>query len=257
MDAGAVTMLPPDEWAPFKRIPLWKAVTKPEGWDKLSQPSQVSKALILMTEWLWKNKQQCVSILIFVAGKSEVLRLRHAMLASTELRKVSWAWDVYCLWGGCSRSVESQVRHRMDEHEFKSNAPALFLILTAGKGKDGWKSNANGIIICSEETDMDHLGFLQCEGLFLHLPIDNDDSVAGSEEESSRSGYCAGYTEHCSSDNRFYPTGTKWPRRQSPQLLSGDERDQPNEPVANKPDSSADGPEPQKRRRIDSQRSEA
>ena len=56
--------------------------------------------------------------------------------------------------------VESEVRDRLQEHNFSSNQPALFLILTAGKGEDGWTPTANGMINCSEQIDLDDLGFL-------------------------------------------------------------------------------------------------
>ena len=57
-------------------------------------------------------------------------------------------------------SVESEVRDRMDEHDFSSRFRALFLVLTAGKGEDGWTPKANGVINCAEQIDLDDLGFL-------------------------------------------------------------------------------------------------
>ena len=65
--------------------------------------------------------------------------------------------------GACPRSVESEVRDRLQEHDFSSSPPALFLVLTAGKGEDGWTPRANGMINCSEQIDLDDLGFL-CKG---------------------------------------------------------------------------------------------
>ena len=52
------------------------------------------------------------------------------------------------------------MRDRMDGHIFESDSPALFLILTAGKGEDGWTPKANGMINCSEQMGLDNLGFL-------------------------------------------------------------------------------------------------
>ena len=40
------------------------------------------------------------------------------------------------------------------------NCKVLFLVLTAGKGEDGWTPKANGMINCSEQIDLDGLGFL-------------------------------------------------------------------------------------------------
>ena len=64
------------------------------------------------------------------------------------------------LWGSCPWSVESEVRERLQEHDFSSKVPALFLVLTAGKGEDGWTPKANGMINTSEQIDLDDLGFL-------------------------------------------------------------------------------------------------
>ena len=67
------------------------------------------------------------------------------------------------LWGQCPRHVESDVRDRMDEHVFDSDVPALFTILTPGKGEDGWTPKVNGMISCSEQIDLHDFGFL-CKG---------------------------------------------------------------------------------------------
>ena len=56
--------------------------------------------------------------------------------------------------------MESEVRERLDTHDFFSDMPAIFLVLTAGKGEDGWTPRANGMINCSEQIDLDDLGFL-------------------------------------------------------------------------------------------------
>ena len=56
--------------------------------------------------------------------------------------------------------MESEVRERMEDHDFYSDAPALFTILTAGKGEDGWTPKANGMINCAEQIDLDDLGCL-------------------------------------------------------------------------------------------------
>ena len=57
--------------------------------------------------------------------------------------------------------VQSEVRERLDEHDFSMNYPVLFVVLTAGTGEDGWTPNANGMINCSEQIDVDGLGFLK------------------------------------------------------------------------------------------------
>ena len=158
--AGSVTLLPCESYERFCRTPLWEVVEQPQGWDKLSQHSKVCKALVLMTEWLWWHQDQSASILIFVAGESEVFRMRNAILMSAEISEVPWAWEVMALWGSCPWSVESEVRDRLQEHDFSSKVPALFLVLTAGKGEDGWTPKANGMINCAEQIDLDDLGFL-------------------------------------------------------------------------------------------------
>ena len=84
----------------------------------------------------------------------------------------------------------------MDGHDF-DRSPALFTILTAGKGEDGWTPRANGMINCAEQIRINNLGFLikgpsdevshtQREGrvgrvthsLYLHLddPIEPSDT---------------------------------------------------------------------------------
>ena len=55
------------------------------------------------------------------------------------------------------------MRDRMDEHVFDADVPALFTVLTAGKGEDGWTPKVSGMINCSEQIDLDDLGFL-CKG---------------------------------------------------------------------------------------------
>ena len=160
VSAGSVTLLPCESYERFCRTPLWEVVEQPQGWDKLSQHSMVCKALVLMTEWLWRHQKQTASILIFVAGESEVFRMRNAIVLSEELEKVTWTWEVHALWGNCPWNVESEVRDRLDEHDFSSRFRALFLLLTDGKGADGWTPKANAMINCSEQIDLDDLGFL-------------------------------------------------------------------------------------------------
>ena len=133
---------------------------KTEDWDALSQHSKVCQGLVLMTEWLWRERNQSASILIFVAAESEVFQMRNAILLSEELNKVRWAWEVMMLWEACPLSVESEVRNRLEEHDFSSTMPALFVVLTAGKGEDGWTPKSNGMINCSQQIVLDDLGFL-------------------------------------------------------------------------------------------------
>ena len=56
--------------------------------------------------------------------------------------------------------MESEALERMGEHDFNSDCPAFFLVLTPGKGEDSWTPKANGVINCSEQIDLDDLGFL-------------------------------------------------------------------------------------------------
>ena len=86
--------------------------------------------------------------------------MRNAIVFLLELKDVGWSFGVKTLWGGCPWEVESDMRERMDEHKFDSNMPALFTILTPGKGEDGWTPKVNGMINCSEQIDVDPLGFL-------------------------------------------------------------------------------------------------
>ena len=91
---GSVTLTASESYKQFSRIPLWKVVEKPEQWQNLSQHEKVIDALILMTEWLWRVKYQTASILIFVAGESEVLRMRNAILFSEKLISFGWSYAV-------------------------------------------------------------------------------------------------------------------------------------------------------------------
>ena len=86
--------------------------------------------------------------------------MRNAISFSKEFAKVDWSYEVHGLWGNCPMGLESEVRERMDGHDFSLNYRVLFLVLTAGKGEDGWTPNANGMINCSEQIDLDGLGFL-------------------------------------------------------------------------------------------------
>ena len=86
--------------------------------------------------------------------------MRNAIVFSQALKDVRWKFEVQTLWGRCPWNVESDVRERLEEHVFYSDAPALFTILTPGKGEDGWTPKVNGVINCSEQMDVDKLGFL-------------------------------------------------------------------------------------------------
>ena len=86
--------------------------------------------------------------------------MRNAISFSKEFAKVTWPYEVHGLWGNCPTGVESDVRERMHKHDFSRNCKVLFLVLTAGKGEDGWTPKANGMINCSESIDLDALGFL-------------------------------------------------------------------------------------------------
>ena len=160
ISAGELTLSPGVDWQEFERIPLWRVVEQPHGWDELSQSSKVCAALVLMTEYLWNEHNQSASILIFAAGEKEVNNLYYAILFSPRLRKVSWKFEVMMLWGSCPLHMESEVLERMKEHDFYSGCPAFFLILTPGKGEDSWTPRSNGVINCSEQIETDNLGFL-------------------------------------------------------------------------------------------------
>ena len=160
ISAGELTLSPGVDWQEFERIPLWRVVEQPHDWDELSQSSKVCAALVLMTEYLWNEHDQSASILIFAAGEKEVNNLYYAILFSPRLRKVSWKFEVMMLWGSCPLHMESEVHERMKAHDFYSGCPAFFLILTPGKGEDSWTPRSNGVINCSEQIDVDDLGFL-------------------------------------------------------------------------------------------------
>ena len=160
ISAGELTLLPGVDWQEFERIPLWRVVEQPYGWDDLNQSSKVCAALVLMTDYLWNEHNQSASILIFAAGEKEVNSLYYAILFSPRLEKVSWKFDVMMLWGSCPLHMESEVHERMKAHDFNSGCPAFFLILTPGKGEDSWTPRSNGVINCSEQMNLDDLGFL-------------------------------------------------------------------------------------------------
>ena len=160
----AVQLQPPPKAPPLAllqhRSTLWEVVEKPAHWNDLSHHSKVCEGLILMTEWLWRERHESASILIFVAEESEVFCMQSAILNSAKLNKVRWFWEVLTLGGACPRRVESEVRDRLADHVFVSTMPAVFLVLTAGKVEDGWTPRSNGMINCSEMIDLDDLGFL-------------------------------------------------------------------------------------------------
>ena len=158
---GTVYVKPCNDYKQYRRILLWSVVPQPADWDQLNQSSKVCKALVLMTDWLRKHRRQTASILIFVAGEGEVIRMRNAIYFSKEFAKVKWQYEVHCLFGNSPVGVESDVRERMHNHDFSANCKVLFLVLTAGKGEDGWTPKANGMINCSEQIDVDGLGFLK------------------------------------------------------------------------------------------------
>ena len=91
---------------------------------------------------------QSVSTLIFAAGGSQELCLPNTRLMSPRL----------C--GNCPLHMESEALERMTEHDFNSDCPAFFLILTPGKGEDSWTPRPNAVMNCSEQIDLDDLGFL-------------------------------------------------------------------------------------------------
>ena len=103
----------------------------------------LKSALDERDEWLWDHRHQIASILIFAAGGSEVFRLPNTGWLSPS-----------------PKEVESEVFDRMGEHKFDSNVPASFLISTPATCEDSWTSKSNGVIICSEQIDLDEFGFL-------------------------------------------------------------------------------------------------
>ena len=86
--------------------------------------------------------------------------MRNAICFSPRLQEVSWKWLVRMLWGNCPMHMEDEALDCMAEHDFKLNCPAFFLVLTPGKGEDSWTPKSNGMINCSEQIDLDDLGFL-------------------------------------------------------------------------------------------------
>ena len=56
--------------------------------------------------------------------------------------------------------MESEALERMTEHDFNSDCPAFFLILTPGKGEDSWTPRRNTVINCSEQIYLDDCGSL-------------------------------------------------------------------------------------------------
>ena len=160
ISAGALTLKPCEDWQSYKRIPLWSVVKQPQGWKDLSQSSKVIEALILMTEYLWDIHGESASILIFCPGEREVNNMRNAIRFSPRLQEVSWKWLVRMVWGNCPMHMEDDALDCMAEHDFKLNCPAFFLVLTPGKGEDSWTPKSNGMINCSEQIDLDDLGFL-------------------------------------------------------------------------------------------------
>ena len=91
-----------------------------------------------MTDWLWEAQRQTASILIFVAGESEAIRMKNAIKLSKELKRQRWFFDVQMIWGSCPSHVEGDARDRLEEHDFGTRGTVLFTIITAGKGEDGW-----------------------------------------------------------------------------------------------------------------------
>ena len=94
------------------------------------------------------ERDQSVSTLIFAAGGSEELCLPNTRLLSPRLR------------GNCPLHMESEALERMTEHDFNSDCPAFFLILTPGKGEDSWTPRPNTVINCSEQIYLDDCGSL-------------------------------------------------------------------------------------------------
>ena len=89
--------------------------------------------------------------------------MRNAIEFSRDIRKRGWAFEVQELYGRSPWHVESDVRERMEDHAFYSQMPALFTVITPGKGEDGWTPKVNGMINCSEQIDLHDFGFL-CKG---------------------------------------------------------------------------------------------
>ena len=94
------------------------------------------------------ERDQSASTLIFAAGGSEEFRLPNTRWLSPRLR------------GNCPLHMESEALERMTEHDFNSDCPAFFLVLTPGKGEDSWTPRRNTVINCSEQIYLDDCGSL-------------------------------------------------------------------------------------------------
>ena len=207
VEPGRVTVKPPVDRQSFLRTPLWDVVKKPWNWKRLNHHSKVIEAVVLMTDYLWDNYEQSASILIFVAGYSEMIRMKNALKYSDKLKNVQWHSEILTLYGGSPLHEQCEAMDRMkaQEKSWKSRrrsdkqAPVLLTILTAGSGEDGWTPIANGMINCSEQIELDNLGFLRkgpsdkvsneqragrvgrvTDSLELHLadPIDPSDTLS-------------------------------------------------------------------------------
>ena len=57
------------------------------------------------------------------------------------------------------KEVEIEVLHRIGDHKFDSNVPAFFLVSSFDTCDELWPSKYNGLIICSEQIDLDDVVF--------------------------------------------------------------------------------------------------
>ena len=113
-------------------------------------PSFVSKEQFLqhILKSALDERDQSASALIFAAG------------GSGEFFLLNSRWLSPRLLGNCPLHMEREALERMTEHDFNSDCPAFFLILTPGKGEDSWTPGPNTVIDCSEQICLDHCGSL-------------------------------------------------------------------------------------------------
>lgn len=58
--------------------------------------------------------------------------LQAAILASDDLRRASWAWELYTMKGDTPASRVWEIRNKMKAHNFSVKEKAMFVVATAG-----------------------------------------------------------------------------------------------------------------------------
>ena len=98
--------------------------------------------------------------------------MRNALSTSEMLQCVSWRWEMFTLSGITPAEETREFVQRLVDQNCGPAFPAVFLVLTGGKGEDAWTPVANGVIDLGDQANVDPFDF---------VAVDTEDDVCAAQ----------------------------------------------------------------------------